>query len=370
MTMSFQGFRSLIENNPDPISLVDAAGGTVYGNASTTKLFAYRPEELVGRNFLELIHSEDRDRSSRMLREVMANPSDSLQWDARVCGKDGNCSWVESTVFNLLFDPEVSAIVVQQRNVNVRRASEVKQKQKAEELARSNLRLEEFAYTAAHDLREPLRAISLYTQMLIRDVPMDANAEQKAEFVVDGATRMSALVDDLLAFANTGAPQSLQRVDMGHAAAEAISNLAPSIEAVCAEVKVDPLPLVMGNEIHLVRLLQNLISNAVKYRAKDPVNIHVGASRREVDWIIRIEDNGPGIPPEHQARVFQPFVRLANRGIPGTGLGLAVCKKIVEGLGGSIWVESKVGEGSAFCFTVGAAEEDITSVPESRAAGA
>ena len=231
MTMSFQGFRSLIENNPDPISLVDAAGKTVYGNASATKLFGYRPEELVGRTFLELIHSEDRDRSSRMLQEVITNPSDSLQWDARVCGKDGNCSWVESTVFNLLFDPEVSAIVVQQRNVNVRRASEVKRKQKAEELARSNLRLEEFAYTAAHDLREPLRAISLYTQMLIHDVPMDAKAEQKAQFVVDGATRMSALVDDLLAFANTGAQQSLQSVDLGHAAAEAIRNLAPSIEA-------------------------------------------------------------------------------------------------------------------------------------------
>jgi PAS domain S-box-containing protein len=369
MTVSFQGFRSLIENNPDPISLVDAAGKTVYGNASTTKLFGYLPEELVGRNFLELIHSEDRDRSSRMLREVMANPSDSLQWDARICGKDGSCSWVESTVFNLLFDPEVSAIVVQQRNVNVRRASEVKRKQKAEELARSNLRLEEFAYTAAHDLREPLRAISLYTQMLIHDVPMDANAELKAQFVVDGATRMSALVDDLLAFANTGAQQALQSVDLGHAAAEAIRNVTSSIYAARAVVKIDRLPLVMGNEIHLVRLLQNLMSNAVKYRAQEPVKIHVSASRRALDWIVRIEDNGPGIPPEHQARVFHPFVRLANRDIPGTGLGLAVCKKIVEGLGGSIWVESKVGEGSAFCFTVGAAEQNIPA-PASRAASA
>jgi PAS domain S-box-containing protein len=368
--MSFQGFRSLIENHPDPISLVDAGGETVYGNASTTKLFGYRPEELVGRNFLEFIHSDDRERSSRMLQEVVANPADSLQWDARVCGKDGNCSWVESTAFNLLFDPDVNAIVVQQRNATVRRASEVKRKQEAEELARSNLRLEEFAYTAAHDLREPLRAISLYTQMLIHDIRMDANAERKAQFVVDGATRMSALVDDLLAFANTGAHQSLQSVDLGDAVAEAVRNLAPSIDAAGAVVKVDRLPLVMGNQIHLVRLLQNLVSNAVKYRAKDPVKIHVSASRRELDWIIRIEDNGPGIPPEHQARVFQPFIRLANRDIPGTGLGLAVCKKIVEGQEGSIWVESKVGEGSAFCFTVGAAEEHIPAVPASLAAGA
>jgi signal transduction histidine kinase len=130
------------------------------------------------------------------------------------------------------------------------------------------------------------------------------------------------------------------------------------------------LPIVRGNEIHLVRLFQNLISNAVKYRREDPVEIHVTAGRRGLDWVIRIADNGLGIAPENQARVFMPFVRLANRDVPGTGLGLAVCRKIVEGLGGDIWVESELGAGATFCFTIAAAEPGIVVPMTSHGAGA
>ena len=151
---------------------------------------------------------------------------------------------------------------------------------------------------------------------------------------------------------------SFQSVDLQDAGAQARQNLALAIEAGGARVTVDRLPIVRGNEIHMVRLFQNLISNAVKYRREDPVEIHVTAERRGPDWVIRIADNGLGIGPEDQARVFMPFIRLANRDVPGTGLGLAVCKKIVEGLGGAIWVESQLGAGSTFCFTIAAAEEE------------
>jgi light-regulated signal transduction histidine kinase (bacteriophytochrome) len=186
------------------------------------------------------------------------------------------------------------------------------------------------------------------------------NAKQMASFIVDGATRMSALIDDLLSFASTGMHEPPRSVDLQDAVAQARHNLTLAIEASGARVTVDRLPIVRGNEIHLVRLFQNLISNAVKYRREDPVEIHVTAGRRGPDWVIRIEDNGLGIGPENQAGVFMPFVRLANRDVPGTGLGLAVCKKIVEGLGGAIWVESDLGAGSTFCFTIGAAEEGIS----------
>lgn len=357
MAASFQGFRSLIENSPDAISLIDTHGEILYGSASTTKIFGYQPEELVGRNYLELIHPEDRDQSSRTLQEVLYKPPGPLQWDVRVRCKDGNYCWVESTISNLLFESEVQAMVVQQRDINARRASEEESQRYAQELARSNLRLEEFAYTAAHDLREPLRVISLYTELLMQKTPMDANALRMAKFVVDGAARMSTLVDDLLSFASTGVHEPPRGIDLEHAVAQAIQNLTLAIKASGAIVSVDRLPVVQGNEIHLVRLFQNLLSNAMKYRSKDPVEIKVSAKQRGSDWVIRVEDNGVGIAPEDQARVFMPFIRLANRDIPGTGLGLAVCKKLVEGWGGAMWIESELGVGSTFCFTISAAEQ-------------
>jgi PAS domain S-box-containing protein len=352
MAASFQGFQSLIENSPDAISLIDSDGEILYESASTTRLFGYQPEELLGRNCLELIHPEDRDQSSRALQDVLARPPNPLQWNARVRRKDGNYCWVESTVSNLLFESEVQAIVLHQRDINARRTAEAERLQHAEELAKCNLRLEEFAYTAAHDLREPLRAISAFTEMLIRQTEMDANAKRTAKFIVDGTARMSTLVDDLLSFASTGRHEPPRCVDLQQAVAQATQNLALDIKATDAVVTVDRLPIVQSNEIQLVRLFQNLMSNAVKYRGEDPIKIHVTAEQREPGWVIRVEDNGRGIARQDQAQIFKPFIRLANRDIPGTGLGLAVCKRIVEGLGGTIWVDSELGAGSTFCFTI------------------
>ena len=360
MATSFQGFRSLIENSPDAISLIDMRGEILYGSASTARILGYEPDELVGRNCLELIHPEDRDHSSRTLREVLAKPPGPLQWDARVRHKDGNYCWVESTISNMLLESEVRAMVVQQRDINARKAAEVEAKRQAEELARSNLRLEEFACTAAHDLREPLRAISQFTRLLIEQSQLEPDATEIAAFIVDGAARMSALVDDLLSFARSGILEQVKSVDLRDAVAQATENLALEIKATGAIVTVDPLPVVHSNEIHLVRLFQNLISNAVKYRGKSPARIHVTALRRGPDWAIGIADSGVGIAKEDQARVFLPFVRLASRDVPGTGLGLAVCRKIVEGLGGTIQVQSAPGTGSIFTFTIAAAPDGTT----------
>jgi len=357
MAASFQGFRSLIENSPDAISLIDTQGEILYGSASTTKMFGYQPEELLGRNCLDLIHPDDRGHSTQALREVLAKPPGPLQWDARVRHKNGNYSWVESTVSNLLHELEVQAIVIHQRDINARRAAEMENRRHAQELAGSNIRLQEFAYLAAHDLREPLRAISAYTELLARKLQMDENVKQMAGFIVDGAARMSTLIDDLLSFASTGMHEPLSRVDLRQAVAEALGSLAPAIQASRAIVTVGQLPIVCGNENHLTRLFQNLISNALKYRAEHPLEIHVTAERRGLEWVLSINDNGLGIAAENQARVFMPFTRLPNRDVPGSGLGLAVCKRIVEEFGGAIWVESELGAGSTFSFTIAAGEE-------------
>jgi len=360
---SFQGFRSLIEHSPDAISVIDARGDILYGSASTTRIFGYQPEELVGRNCLELIHPEDRDHSRRAMKDVLAKSSP-LQWDARILHKDGNYAWVESTVSNLLFEAEVQALVVHQRNIDTRKIAEEEKKQHAEELARCNARLEEFAYTAAHDLREPLRAISAYTEILAKEVQMDDKTRQMAKFIVDGTARMSTLIDDLLSFASTGRREPPGPVDLHNAVEQAMQNLAPEIKGSGARITIDRLPTARGNEIQLVRLFQNLIGNAVKYRGKHAPEIRVAAEQRGPRWVIKVEDNGIGIAPEDQCRVFMPFVRLANLDVPGTGLGLAVCKNIVEGLGGTIWIESKQGAGSVFSFTIAAVPAD--SVPVAR----
>jgi PAS domain S-box-containing protein len=201
MAASFQGFRSLIENSPDAISLVDTQGEILYGTGSTAKIFGYQPEELLGRNCLDLIHPEDRDHSSRALQQVLAKPPGPLQWVARIRRKDGSYFWVESTVSNLLFESEVQAIVVQQRDINARTATEMERQHHAEELARANLRLQEFAYSAAHDLRDPLRTISALTEVLVRRTEMDSYNDLIVQFIGDSATRMNTLVDDLLVFA-------------------------------------------------------------------------------------------------------------------------------------------------------------------------
>jgi PAS domain S-box-containing protein len=359
MAAPFRGFRSLIENSPDAISLIDSQGEILYGSASTTKMFGYQPEELLGQNCLDLIHPEDRDYSTKALQEVVDKPPGTRQWAARVRHKDGNYFWVESTVSNLLQEFEVRAIVMRQRDINADRAADAERQRREEELLRANHRLEEFAYLAAHDLREPLRAISAQTELLILRTQMDGNARQIADFIVDGTARMGTLIDDLLTFATTGIREPHQCVELQQAVAQAMENLAPAIEASGATVTVDWLPVVRGSENHFVRLFQNLISNAVKYRRERPVEIHVTAEGRGQDWLIRIQDKGLGIVTENHALIFLPFTRLASREIPGSGLGLAVCKSIVEDFGGAIWVESELGVGSTFSFTVVADEERI-----------
>jgi signal transduction histidine kinase len=294
------------------------------------------------------------------LQDVLAKPLAPSQWEARVRHHDGNYFWAESTLSNLLSEFEVQAIVMRQRDITARKAMELERKQHVEELARSNLRLEEFAYTAAHDLREPLRAISLYTEMLVLQTPLDSNSKKMAKYITEGAARMSVLIEDLLSFARTGMPEAPRRVDLGHALAQALQSLEVMIEESHAVVRVDPLPVVLGSELHFVRLFQNLFSNAVKYGGPRPVEIRVTAEQRGADWLIKIADNGLGIAPENQERIFMPFTRLHHKDVAGTGLGLAVCKKIVEGLGGRIWAESDLGAGSTFCLTIPAPKDKVS----------
>lgn len=354
MKSSLEQFQALIDNSPDAISLLNAEGQVLYASASTAKVLGYEPEELLGRNGLDLLHPQDRDHSVQTLKKAMAEPQSHNRTQARVRQKDGQWLWVESTACNLLDEPHVGAIVLNYREIGTRRAEEEERQRLTEELTRSNAELQAFAHTVAHDLKEPLRTISASTQLLVRKAQLDEADKEIGRFVVDAVRRMSTLLDDLLSSATYGFKNSLRAVELENVAAQAIQNLRETLTSSGATIAVEPLPTVQGNECDLVRVFQNLISNAVKYRSEAAVEVHITADRSGPDWVIRVRDNGIGISKEHHRRVFGRFTRLHNEEIPGMGIGLAVCKKIVEGLGGTIWLESAPRAGSTFCFTVAA----------------
>ena len=224
------------------------------------------------------------------------------------------------------------------------------------ELARSNEDLQQFAFAASHDLQEPLRTITTFTSLLKRTAAskLTGNESEYLEYIADGSGRMRALIDDLLKYSQVGNnPNSTASVDLDGVVKWTLENLRESIAASDASVQSDSLPLVAGNEAQLRHVFQNLIGNAIKYRRPGiaPL-IRLAALRDGADRTICVRDNGIGIEPRHLQAVFAPFKRLHGREIPGTGIGLAICRKIIEAHGGRIWVDSVPGEGSAFCFSL------------------
>ncbi len=251
-------------------------------------------------------------------------------------------------VLNILEDLDVEKSKVESANAELRR--------RTEELARSNAELEQFAYVASHDLQEPLRMVSSYTQLLeqrYNDV-LDERARKYIFYAVDGAKRMQRLISDLLSYSRVSTrAQPLARTDSHSALGEAIGNLFAAIEENYALVINDDLPTIWADRSQLVQLFQNLISNAIKFHAAESPWVHISATREGAWWIFCVRDNGIGIDPQYFDRIFVIFQRLHGRGeYPGTGIGLALCRRIVERHGGRIWVESEPGKGSAFFFTL------------------
>lgn len=225
-----------------------------------------------------------------------------------------------------------------------------------QELARSNQDLEQFAYVASHDLQEPLRMVATYTQLLAERYQgkLDSDADKYIHYAVDGAIRMQKLVRDLLAFSRVGRQgRELQSTDCNATLQAALQNLHAAIEASGALVQRTQLPVVMADSSQLVQVFQNLIGNAIKFRGAAPPCIRVSAKAKGNEWLFSVADNGIGIAPEHAESVFVIFRRLHGRAeYPGNGIGLSICKKIIEQHGGRIWVESEPGHGSIFQFTL------------------
>jgi signal transduction histidine kinase len=274
--------------------------------------------------------------------------------------------------------PEAIRRALQERDsLRLRQQAEAELARKIEELARSNAELEQFAYIASHDLQEPLRMVATYTQLLAERYRgrLDENADKFIGYACEGALRMQALIQDLLAFSRVGRNcEACVTVDCNALLQDILQSLGPAIRESGAVVTPEKLPVLWSNRSQMTQVLQNLIANAIKFRGREAPAISVQAERSGEHWLFSVSDNGIGIAPEHAENIFVVFQRLHTRTeYPGNGIGLAVCKKIVEHCGGKIWVEPKAGQGSTFKFTLpcgGPAEAEVSGAPVTRSAKA
>jgi PAS domain S-box-containing protein len=348
-----------VEFSPNGLIMSDGNGKIVLVNREVERLFGYWREELLGQSIEMLVPHRFHGRHSEYRAGFYESPR------ARVMGagrdlyalrKDGTEFPVEIGL-NPVQTDEGLYVLSSVVDIAARKKAEEALRRAAEDLKRSNEELEQFAYVASHDLQEPLRMVIGFLNLLEeRYKPqLDENATKYINFAVDGARRMSQLISDLLAYSRVehiGA--NIQPVDLNKILGSATANLRNSIQESSAQITNDELPTVPGNSTRLTQLFQNLMGNAIKFRREGvPPQIHIGCRMERDHWLLSVKDNGIGVAPEYKDKIFMIFQRLHGREkYPGTGIGLAICKKIVERHGGSIWIESNSGEGSAFFFTL------------------
>jgi PAS domain S-box-containing protein len=369
-----QKFRSLLEAAPDAMIISDEDGCISLANSQAEIMFGYPREELIGQNIRMLV-AEWSNHARPARSNGLAWPGSPTELWAR--RKNGLQFPVEislsplQTEEGLLLTSAIRDITERRRADEAIRelnaTLEQRVAERTEELLRSNAALRQsnddlnqFAYAASHDLQEPLRMVALYSQMLQRKYfgKLDANADQYISYIVGGARRMEMLLKDLLTYSQTGssAEGPAETVDFIDVIRKVLLNLQASVEQSGALITWDTLPAVHAHEIRLVQLLQNLVGNAIKYRAEDAPRIHISAQWHDPEWVLSVQDNGIGIAPEYAQQIFKIFKRLHGQDYPGTGIGLAICQRIVETYGGRIWVESKE-KGSCFYFTLPPAKD-------------
>jgi PAS domain S-box-containing protein len=351
-------FRGLLEAAPDAVVIVDTQGAIQIVNRQTEVLFGYARAELLGKPVEVLLPERFRGRHaghrSGYQHEPHTRPM-GIGLELFGLRQDGTEFPVEISLSPM--ESATGPVVISTiRDITVRKQVEERLKSTAADLVRSNAELEQFAYVASHDLQEPLRMVASYTQLLARRYAgkLDTDADEFIGFAVDGAKRMQDLINDLLAYSRVGTRQlQVQPVDTGQLVNEVVTDLAAAIADSGATVVVDELPTVRGDPTQLRQLFQNLIANGIKFRGSRAPQVRIAADRQEGGWQFSVQDNGIGMEAQYLERIFVLFQRLHTRAeYPGTGMGLAICKKIVERHGGRIWVESEPGQGTTFWFTL------------------
>jgi PAS domain S-box-containing protein len=347
---------ALVSSSPLPIIVLAASGEILLWNQAAERAFGWTAAEVLGRP-LPFIPSERQDEHRAMRAQDLTGLGFTGR-EIRRKRKDG--TWLDLSVSTAPIHDKtgaVSGILSIYIDITSRKQAEAELKRQARELARSNADLQQFAHAVSHDLQEPLRTISSYAQLLSRrSGDLDATANEFLQFIVQGSQRMSALIKGLLAYSRVMEGENAHRdlVDFSAVVTTSVEDLSLLIQETGATVTVSgPLPVVEGHRVALTQLVFNLLSNAIKYRKPDtPPHIAIGAAQGEEEWTFYLKDNGMGIDTHDHDKIFVIFKRLDPAASLGTGLGLALCQKIVERHGGRIWVESEPGLGSTFFFTL------------------
>jgi PAS domain S-box-containing protein len=352
-------YRGLLEAAPDAMVVVNPSGEIVLLNVQAEKQFGYGRDELLGQKVKDIIPEGF---AERLVADGTRSAADALAQQIgtgiELVGrrKDGSEFSLE-IMLSPLESPEGILVTAAIRDITGRKKSEEHLVKTVGELKRSNEELQQFAYVSSHDLQEPLRMVASYTQLLARRYKgrLDSDADEFIAFAVDGCTRMQGLIQDLLAYSRAGTTgKALCDVSGEDALQGALTNLRITIGQSGAVVTHDSLPALMTDETQLTQVFQNLVGNAIKYRSAEVPRVHVSAAKNgDNEWIFSVRDNGLGIAPQYFERIFILFQRLHGRNeFEGTGIGLAICKKVLERLGGRIWVESQPEMGSTFYFAL------------------
>lgn len=348
-------YRQIVELAEEGIWVVDSNACTTYVNQAMARMLSYTESEMLGRQICDFMDEQEQQITSQYVDRRKEGISE--KHESKLKTKDGQDVWTyisTSPVMDEHGNMLSSCALVY--NITGRKKVEEQMLQLTEDLKRSNEELEQFAYVASHDLQEPLRAITSYTQLLAQRYQgnLDAKADKYINYVVDGASRMQQLINDLLAYSRLGTrAQEFEMADCNAAVEQSLCNLQIAIAEKQAVINCDSMPTVMADEFQLVQLFQNLIANAIKFCCQDIPIIHIAAIIQDNEWLFSVRDNGIGIDSEYADRIFIIFQRLhGRREYSGTGIGLAMCKRIIERHGGRIWVDSQPGEGSTFYFTI------------------
>lgn len=359
MEISEQKFRTLYQSSNDAVMLLDG-NGFFDCNPATLKIFGCdRLDQFISshpRDFSPKYQTGGElssELSKQNINDALEEGSKKFEWDHITLDGRAFPADVSLNSLELTGKKVIQAVV---RDISEQKKAREELLEKANELERSNKELQQFAYVASHDLQEPLRMVASYMQLIARRYKgqLDKDADEFIDFAVDGAVRMQKLIHDLLSYSRlTTHANKFTRIAVDHVLQEVMSDLKQSINESSAEIIIDQMPEVICDEIQCKQIFQNLIGNAIKFRGDNRPKIHI-RTRKETDgWLFSIEDSGIGIDPEFKERIFAMFQRLHTRSkYEGTGIGLAICKKIVERHGGRIWVVSEPEKGATFYFTI------------------
>ena len=327
----------------------------IYANSALCEMYGYSEEEILSMSsFIDIVIESDKERLSKRLQKRLFEDNSPEIGETSIVRKDGNIINIAYSL-KLIKTGDKTQVVSIIRDITEKNKDAELLKINTERLEQSNKDLEQFAYVASHDLREPLRTISSYVQLLESRYKnkLDEDANEFIKYTVDGVQRMDKLINDLLTYSRVSKQQETELVDCSEILKIVLNNINDIVQENKVKIVVDKLPQLKSNSLQMTQLFQNLISNAIKFHSHNEPQIHISVKEQKNEWLFSIKDNGIGIDKKYEEKIFVIFQRLHTRNqYEGTGIGLAICKKIIDQHEGKIWFESQPEQGTTFYFTI------------------